>query len=88
MHARRLVLAALAALATLGLAACGETQQVTVYKQGKYQGKPDTKPWDNEPLGYGGSSGSPKWTKGDEKSWETQIKTRQLGQHEDKRIYQ
>ena len=71
-------------VALFGLAACGEKEQVVVYKQGKYQGKPDTKPWDNDPLAYGG----PKWTKGDEKSWETQIKARQLGQHEDKRIYQ
>ena len=67
-----------------GLAGCGEPQQVVVYKQGKYQGKPDTKPYDNEPLAYE----SAKWTKGDRTSWETQIKTRQLGQHEHKRIYQ
>jgi hypothetical protein len=32
--------------------------------------------------------GSGKWTKGDRASWETQIKTRQLGQDEYKRIYQ
>ena len=54
------------------------------YKQGKYQGKPDGQPWDNAPLVYE----SAKWTKGDKTSWETQIKTRQLGQHEYKRIYQ
>ena len=30
---------------------CGERAQVVVYKQGKYQGKPDTKPWDNAPGG-------------------------------------
>ena len=30
----------------------------------------------------------PKWSKGDQKSWEEQIKTRQLSQHEDRRIYQ
>jgi len=39
------------ALTLLGLAACGESQQVVVYKQGKYQGKPDSRPWDNEPVG-------------------------------------
>jgi hypothetical protein len=70
-------------VAFFGLAACGEREQVVVYKQGKYQGKPDARPWDNEPLAYGG-----KWTKGDRTSWENQIKARQLGQHEDKRIYQ
>ena len=73
----------LAAAAVVGLAGCGESEQVIVYKQGKYQGKPDTRPWDNEPLAMG-----PKWTKGDKASWETQIKNRQLGQHEHKRIYQ
>ena len=71
-------------LALFALVACSEREQVTQFKQGKYQGKPDTAPWDNEPLAY--SSG--KWTKGDRASWETQIKTRQLGQNEDKRIYQ
>jgi len=70
-------------IAAFGLAACGESEQVIVYKQGKYQGKLDTRPWDNEPLAVG-----PKWTKGDKMSWETQIKNRQLGQHEHKRIYQ
>ena len=78
---RRLI--ALAVLAAFGLSACGESEQVVVYKQGKYQGKPDTRPWDNEPLAMG-----PKWAKGDKASWETQIKNRQLGQHEHKRIYQ
>jgi len=70
--------------ALLALAGCGEREQVTEFKRGKYQGKPDTPAWDNAPLTY--ESG--KWTKGDRTSWETQIKTRQLGQHEHKRIYQ
>lgn len=68
---------------TFGIAACGEREQVAESKRG-YQGKHDSNPWDNEPLVYG----SGKWSKGDRTSWETQIKTRQLGQHEDKRIYQ
>jgi len=73
-------------IAALGLAACGEQEQVVTYKQGKYQGKPDTRPWDSEPLAaeYRGS----KWSKGDRASWEEQIKSRQLAQHEHKRIYQ
>lgn len=69
-------------LAVFGLTACGEPEQVVNYKQGKYQGKPDSRSWDNAPLAYE----SAKWTKGDRTSWETQIKTRQLGQHEYKRI--
>ena len=71
-------------LMAFGLAACGERDQVTDFKRGKYQGKPDTPSWNNAPLAY--ESG--KWTQGDRTSWETQIKARQLGQHEHKRIYQ
>ena len=82
---RRVVLA-VAALAALGLAGCGEPDQVVVYKQGKYQGKPDTRSWDNAPLAAEQRGG--KWTKGDRASWETDIKNRQLAQHEHKRIYQ
>jgi len=69
--------------AALLLAACGESTQVTVYKQGKYQGKPDTQAWDNAPLAYGGA----EWTKGDRSSWESQINRRAMGQNEDNRIY-
>ena len=75
----------LAAIA-LGLAACGERDQVVVYKQGKYQGKPDGLPWHRESPGAELRGG--KWTKGDRTSWEDQIKQRQLAQHEHKRIYQ
>jgi hypothetical protein len=71
-------------IAAFGLVGCGEAEQVVVYKQGKYQGKPDARPWDSAPLAYE----STKWTPGDKVSWETQIKNRQLGQHEHKRIYQ
>ena len=71
-------------IAAFGLTACGEPEQGVVYKQGKYQGKPDAQPWSSEPLVYENA----KWTKGDRASWETQIKTRQLAQHEHKRIYQ
>jgi hypothetical protein len=70
----------------LALAGCGEDQQVVVYKQGKYQGKPDSPPWNSDsPVAelLGG-----KWTKGDRNSWEDSIKQRQLAQHEHKRIYQ
>ena len=69
-----------------GLAACGEREQISEPQSEKrYQGKRDGKPWENEPLA--GQPGG-KWTRGDRGSWETQIKTRQLVQHEDKRIYQ
>jgi hypothetical protein len=65
------------------LSACGEREQVAEGKRG-YQGKRDTQPWDNDPLAYGNG----KWSKGDRTSWETQLKARQQGQNEDKRIYQ
>jgi len=64
------------------LTGCGEKEQVVVYKQGKYQGKPDGRPWDNEPVAYGDA----KWTKGDRASWETEIKARNDRQNENKRI--
>ena len=77
----------LIAIAALGLAAgCGETEQVVVYKQGKYQGKPDTRSWDNEQPVVELRGGA--WKKGDRTSWEDQIKNRQFAQHEHRRIYQ
>jgi hypothetical protein len=83
---RKLLVLAAAAAAPFRLAACGEPEQVVVYKQGKYQGKPDTRPWDNTPVAAELRGG--KWNKGDRASWETSIKERQLAQHEHRRIYQ
>jgi hypothetical protein len=69
----------------IGLAGCMEVEQTaSPSRQGKYQGKPDSRPWENTPLAYE----SAKWGKGDRAAWEEQIKKRQLGQHEDRRIYQ
>lgn len=63
-----------------GLAGCGEREQVVVYKQGKYQGKPDTKPWSNDPTA---AVYTPqKWTKGDQTSWEGALKARNMTQNE------
>ena len=78
--ARKLLIAGAALLVSVALGACGERDQVTVYKQGKYQGKPDTKPWENDP----GASlyTSSKWNKGDKTSWESAVKTRNLAQNE------
>jgi len=74
-----------AVIAATGLGACMEVDQTaSAPKQGKYQGKADTPPWDNAPLAYGG----PRWSKGDKASWEDEIKARNLSQNEDKRIYQ
>ncbi|MDH3319975.1 MAG: hypothetical protein OEO84_09845 [Betaproteobacteria bacterium] len=79
----RVTLLGAAIVAAVFVAGCGESPQVTVYKQGKYQGKADTQPWDNAPLAYGDS----KWNKGDRASWEAGINARTLGQNEDIRIY-
>ncbi len=73
-------------LALFALAACGENEQVVVYKQGKYQGKPDTQPWKNESPAAELRGG--KWTQGDRTSWEEAVKQRQLAQNEYQRIGQ
>jgi hypothetical protein len=70
--AKSFLVAASAALLMLGLAAC-EKSQIVNYKQGKYQGKTDTKPWDNEQF------------KGDQAAWEKAMKQRQLSQNDYKR---
>lgn len=65
-----LLRAALGVALVAGLAACGETPQVTVYEQGKYQGKADAQPWDSAEF------------KGDRAAWEAALKTRARGQTE------
>ncbi len=66
----------LAAAATLPFfaAGCGEKTTVTVYKQGQYQGKSDTRPWEGEPF------------KGDKVAWEKAVKARNGNQNEYARI--
>ena len=77
--------AALVAAAALLAAGCMEVEQTVTAEQRQAGStvKRDTAAWSNEPLASG-----PKWTKGDRKSWEEQIKKRQLAQHEDRRINQ
>jgi hypothetical protein len=77
---RTFILVAAAFVVALGLGACGEREQVVVYKQGKYQGKPDNKPWENDPAASLYTSS--KWSKGDKASWENAVKTRSLAQNE------
>ena len=69
----RLLVAVVASALAGGLAACGERPQEITYKQGTYQGKPDTRPWDNDPF------------KGDQKAWELALKDRAQSQNEYKR---
>ena len=80
----RILIAAL--LGVFVLAACSEREQVAEGKR-TYQGKRDTKAWDNEPLSYVANlSHGSKWNKGDQASWEQQIKARQMTQNEYQRI--
>ncbi|HUJ88206.1 MAG TPA: hypothetical protein VLX30_15265 [Burkholderiales bacterium] len=84
MSARGVAVAIVAALGLVALGGCGEKPQASSYQHGKYQGKPDTLPWDNAPLAYGGA----KWDKGSKTSWEDEIKTRSQSQNEYVRIGQ
>ena len=70
---RPVAVAAIASVLALGLAACGERPQVVNYKQGTYQGKPDTPPYANAPYNN------------NKDDWERAIRTRQQSQNEYKR---
>jgi hypothetical protein len=71
----RLVLTvAAAALLAVGVSACGEKSQVVVYKQGKYQGKPDEAPYAAAPFN------------GNKDMWERDIRNRTQNQNEYRRI--
>ena len=59
--------------ATALLAACGERPQVLEYKQGTYQGKPDTPAYNNPP--FNGNKGE----------WEKALAQRNQNQNEYKR---
>ena len=67
---KRALIVVVAAALLPWVAGCGEKPSVTVYKQGTYQGKPDSQPWDNDQF------------KGDKMAWERTIKARNDGQNE------
>ena len=77
---RKFMVAAAALIAVAAMTGCGEKEQVVVYKQGKYQGKPDTKPWENDPSGSLYTTS--KWKAGDKGGWETALKSRNQNQNE------
>ena len=58
----------------LAVAACSERPQVAQYKQGTYQGKPDTPPYQNAQFN------------GDKATWEKAVATRAQAQNEYKRV--
>ena len=70
----RLCAVAIAVMAVIALAGCGERPQVINYKQGTYQGKPDTPPYSNSPFN------------GNKSEWDKAMATRNQNQNEYKRI--
>ena len=60
--------------AAASLSGCGEKPNVTVYKQGKYQGKPDNVPWQGAPFNN------------NQAEWEKSIKARNSKQNEYVRV--
>ena len=70
------ILSVVVAALAFALSGCGEKPTATVYKQGKYQGKTDNQPWDNDRY------------KTDKVAWEKAIKARNNGQNEYVRIGQ
>ena len=73
----------MAALLALGAAGCGELDQTTQYRDGKYRGKGDARPWENAPAAT--SPGT--WTKGDRATWENELRERAVtSQNEHRRI--
>lgn len=71
---RSLFAVMLAAVAAFTLAGCGERPQVISYKQGTYQGKPDTPPWSGAEWG------------GNKQKWENAIHQRNQAQNDYKRM--
>ncbi len=67
------LIALAAGLSLAALAACGERPQVITYKQGTYQGKPDTPPYQGAPFN------------GDKAQWDRAMETRAQYQNEYKR---
>ena len=72
MRRARAGAAILAAAVAVMLGGCGERPQVVNYKQGTYQGKPDSPPYNAQ---YNGNR----------QEWENAIKTRNQAQNEYKR---
>ena len=63
-----------AAAIVVGSAGCGDREKTIVYKQGNYQGKSDTPPWNNARYG------------GDKAKWEAEIRARNQNQNEYRRL--
>jgi hypothetical protein len=73
MRARSVVLVALALIAAPALVGCGEKPQELAQER-RYQGKPDTNPWDSPQFG------------GKQAEWERAIQARTQNQNEYTRV--
>ncbi|MBI4290539.1 MAG: hypothetical protein HY661_03550 [Betaproteobacteria bacterium] len=82
--AGRALLAGVVVLASSLVSGCGERAQVVDYTSGKYQGKTDTRPWENDPGAARYTTS--KWTPGNKTSWEEAIRVRNQGQNEYGRV--
>ncbi len=71
---RTLWMATVVAFAGAIVAGCGERPQVISYKQGTYQGKPDTPAYSSAQFN------------GNRQQWEDEMRTRNQAQNEYKRI--
>jgi hypothetical protein len=74
MIATRIALT-IVSVATLALAGCVERPQVINYKQGTYQGKPDTPAYQGAPFN------------GNKQQWDNAIETRMQSQNEYTRLH-
>jgi hypothetical protein len=72
---RRILIGLFIAVAAASIAACGErAQELAAQKSGKYQGKPDSQPWDN--AQFNNNKGQ----------WEAALKARNQNQNEYTRV--
>lgn len=71
---RTVAVVVISGVLAVGLAACGERPQVVAYKQGSYQGKPDTPPYAGAPFN------------GNQQQWDNALRQRAQAQNEYKRI--
>jgi hypothetical protein len=72
---RRILIGTFIAAVAAGMAGCGERpQEMVAQKSGKYQGKPDNRPWDNAQF------------KQDKGQWEAALKARNQNQNEYTRV--
>jgi starvation-inducible outer membrane lipoprotein len=74
MRAPTLVSLLFASVAALGLAGCGDAPQELAQGERRYQGKPDTNPWDSPQFG------------GKQAEWERAIQARTQNQNEYTRV--